>query len=97
MWSEFLPYAAPGGATAIAAGAVWMVLTSRLIPAAQHRRVLDELDRTKAALDKVEKQRDDLLQLAYVTVGIVQALPKAAPATVIPAPPLTAAARDTVS
>lgn len=81
MWGELVPFAAPGGAVATLFAVAWMVYTDRLIPYRSHReRLADkqaEITRLTAALDKVEKQRDHLLELAQVTVGIVQALPKA--------------------
>lgn len=81
MWSELLPFAAPGGAVAVLTGAVWMVLTGRLIPASTHERMLAEKDKQIAFLvtahNQVVQQRDELLELAQVTVGIVQAIPRA--------------------
>lgn len=81
MWSELLPFAAPGGAVAVLTGAVWMVLTGRLIPASTHERELANRDRQIVRLiaenDALVKQRDGLLELAQVTVGIVRALPAA--------------------
>jgi hypothetical protein len=58
-----------------------MVLTGRLIPASTHERELSDLRqqilRLIAENDALVKQRDGLLELAHVTVGIVRALPAA--------------------
>lgn len=80
MWSELLPFAAPGGAVAVLSGAVWMVLTGRLVPASTHERELANLQaqihRLTTALDRAESQRDKLMGLAGdVTAGIVKAIP----------------------
>lgn len=58
-----------------------MVLTGRLIPASTHERELANRDRQIERLiaenDVLVRQRDGLLELAQVTVGIVRALPAA--------------------
>lgn len=78
MWSEWLPFLTPGGM--LLAVAI-MVYTDRLVPIRSHLRQLAEkqaqIDRLTLALDKAEGQRDRLLGLADVTVGIVRALPTA--------------------
>lgn len=79
MWPELLPYLTPGG---VALSVAIMVYTDRLVPYRSHMRQLaakqQQIDKLEAALTKVEGQRDRLLGLAEVTVGVMQALPKAA-------------------
>lgn len=78
MWSEWLPFLTPGGM--LLAVAI-MVYTDRLVPYRSHQRQLAEkqvqINRLAEALTKAEGQRDRLLGLADVTVGIVRALPSA--------------------
>lgn len=78
MWTELAPllhdYGMPGLIVAL-------VVLGWLVPKRTHERELadkdKQIDRLLAAHDKVVQQRDDLLELAQVTVGIVAAIPRA--------------------
>lgn len=71
----------PTSLGALVLGLLWMVFTGRLVPLSLHRTIVDGKDQQIAAerarADKAEIQRDDLMELAQVTVGIVKAIPRA--------------------
>jgi hypothetical protein len=78
VWSELLPIARDYGPFGLMA---LMVILGWLVPRVTHRERLADKDlqiaRLTTALDKAEGQRDRLLGLADVTVGIVRSLPTA--------------------
>lgn len=78
MWTELSPFLVDFGMPGLMAA---MVLFGWLIPRRTHERELANRDaqivRLTTALDKAEAQRDKLMGLADVTVGIVRALPSA--------------------
>lgn len=77
MWTEFLPFAKDWGPTGLVFVAV---IFGWLIPRSFHReRIADKEQQIAAltsALERTERQRDELTELARTTVAAFQALPR---------------------
>jgi hypothetical protein len=82
------PFAVPGGAVGLLGAVAWMVFTGRLVPGRTHERMLADKDKQiedwrTAHAAEVERgevlaaQVSKLLTQGDITVGIVQALPRA--------------------
>lgn len=75
MWLDLLREYGPFGLMALMVGLGW------LIPRSSHRERMADKDRQiatlQASLDRAERQRDELIELARTTVAAFQALPRA--------------------
>lgn len=88
MLEAIEPFAIPTGLGALVIGMFWLVFTGRLIPASVVTQMLAVKDREIQTLEagyKAEQDRNailteqvgELMELSRVTVGIVQAIPRA--------------------
>jgi hypothetical protein len=68
-----------GGATALLAAVVWMIVTGRLVPRNALSDAHVERDRWREAALTAMRQNNDLLTGARVTRDVLQALPDPAP------------------
>lgn len=69
---------AQGGAVAILAGVVWMIVTGRLVPRSALTDAHVERDRWRDAAREAMRQNNELLTGARVTREVLRALPEAA-------------------
>jgi hypothetical protein len=78
MWSDLLSVLKEYGAFGLMA---LMVGLGLLIPRSFHRERIADKDKQiatlQATVERLERQRDELTELARTTVAVVQALPKA--------------------
>lgn len=74
----YLDVVVQGGATALLAGVVWMIVTGRLVPRSALLDAQAERDRWRDAALTAMSQNNDLLTGARVARDVIQALPDAA-------------------
>lgn len=77
MWSELLPFAKDWGPPGLILAAV---VTGWLVPRWFHRERIADKDRQiatlQATVERVERQRDELTELAHTAVAAFQSLPR---------------------
>lgn len=78
MWSELLPVAKDWGPPGLMMAAV---VTGWLVPRWMHRERIADKDRQiatlQATVERLERQRDELTELAHTAVAAFQAIPTA--------------------
>lgn len=57
-------------------GAVWMVLTGKIVPGSIYQKALDRIDLLERRLEERDKQVAELMELSRTAVAVVDALPK---------------------